>query len=81
MTSVPTATSLDEIYDLEAVALQGPRWQSLLAKFKDKYGRPADFISRSPGRVNIIGEVSHPEILVQSAVFILNCIACRLLSL
>ncbi|KAF2745481.1 galactokinase-like protein [Sporormia fimetaria CBS 119925] len=53
---VPTVSSLQDIYPEDAVAAQKPRWQSLLAQFDEKYGKQADFIARSPGRVNIIGE-------------------------
>ena len=54
---VPTATSLKDIYPDDAVDTQASRWEKLLATFKNEYGSPADFVSRSPGRVNIIGEV------------------------
>lgn len=57
MAEVPTATSLKDIYTDDAVESQIPRWESLLAAFKKEYGHPADFVSRSPGRLNIIGEV------------------------
>ncbi|KAF2133128.1 galactokinase [Dothidotthia symphoricarpi CBS 119687] len=53
---VPTATSLRDIYPEDAVPVETKRWESLLAKFKELYGKQADFVSRSPGRVNIIGE-------------------------
>lgn len=55
---VPTKTSLADIYPEDAVQSQTTRWNSLLKTFKDTYGKSADFVSRSPGRVNIIGEVS-----------------------
>jgi galactokinase len=55
---VPTATSLSDIYPEDALPVEIKRWESLLAKFKDLYGQQADFVARSPGRVNIIGEVS-----------------------
>jgi galactokinase len=55
---VPTKTSLAEIYPEDALQAQTTRWNNLLAPFKDTYGQAADFVSRSPGRVNIIGEVS-----------------------
>jgi galactokinase len=32
------------------------RWNSLLSLFKKTYALPPDFVARSPGRVNIIGE-------------------------
>jgi galactokinase len=54
---VPTATSLSDIYPEDALPVETKRWESLLAKFKDLYGKQADFVARSPGRVNIIGEV------------------------
>ena len=54
---VPTKTSLADIYPEDALQSQTKRWNSLLSTFKDTYGKSADFVSRSPGRVNIIGEV------------------------
>lgn len=54
---VPTASSLKDIYPEDAIPVQQKRWENLLTTFKAKYGRPAEFVSRSPGRVNIIGEV------------------------
>ncbi|KAI0483095.1 ribosomal protein S5 domain 2-type protein [Xylariaceae sp. FL0804] len=54
--AVPTVTALQDIYTKQALADQGVRWNSLLEKFEAAYGRPAQFVSRSPGRVNIIGE-------------------------
>ncbi|KAF2687277.1 galactokinase-like protein [Lentithecium fluviatile CBS 122367] len=53
---VPTATSLRDIYPDDAVPVQEKRWEKLLAKFKETYGKSAEFVARSPGRVNIIGE-------------------------
>ncbi|KAF2445287.1 galactokinase-like protein [Karstenula rhodostoma CBS 690.94] len=53
---VPTATSLRDIYPEDAVPVQAKRWERILAKFKETYGKPAEFVARSPGRVNIIGE-------------------------
>jgi galactokinase len=55
---VPTATSLHDIYPNDAIPVEKKRWEKLLASFKEKYGYQADFVSRSPGRVNLIGEVS-----------------------
>lgn len=55
---VPTKTSLSEIYPEDALKSQSKRWQELVSKFKETYGKEPDFVSRSPGRVNIIGEVS-----------------------
>lgn len=53
---VPVAKSLADIYPPTAVDVETPRWNNLLAKFEKEFGHPAHFISRSPGRVNIIGE-------------------------
>lgn len=53
---VPEVTALQEIYTEQSVLDQGVRWNRLLEKFQTLYGRPADFVARSPGRVNIIGE-------------------------
>ncbi|KZF19796.1 galactokinase [Xylona heveae TC161] len=53
---VPWATSLKDIYPESVWGIQKQRWEHLLAKFEEHYGRPAEFVSRSPGRVNIIGE-------------------------
>jgi galactokinase len=62
---VPTATSLRDIYPEDAVPVQAKRWERILAKFKETYGKPAEFVARSPGRVNIIGEVCIPPVYLQ----------------
>ncbi|KAI2614441.1 galactokinase [Hypoxylon fragiforme] len=53
---VPTVTALQDIYTQQALDDQTVRWNKLLDKFQALYGSPAQFVSRSPGRVNIIGE-------------------------
>ncbi|KAF3938007.1 Galactokinase [Dactylella cylindrospora] len=53
---VPEVTSLDQIYSSEALLSQGKRWNDLVTEFKRVYSKLPDFISRAPGRVNIIGE-------------------------
>lgn len=53
---VPFARSLDQIYTADALPSQAKRWNSLLNQFQTIYSQPADFVARSPGRVNIIGE-------------------------
>lgn len=53
---VPVASSLADIYPPTALSVEEPRWNGLLAKFEKEYGHHAQFIARSPGRVNIIGE-------------------------
>ncbi|PNS19422.1 Galactokinase [Sphaceloma murrayae] len=55
-TIIPTTTSLDEIYPSTALSFQTTRWNRLLSTFQTLYSQPADFVSRSPGRVNLIGE-------------------------
>lgn len=56
--AVPYKTSLADIYPEDALEAQTTRWNNLLSTFKTTYGKSADFVSRSPGRVNIIGEVN-----------------------
>ncbi|KAF4585382.1 galactokinase [Ophiocordyceps camponoti-floridani] len=53
---VPVAGALADIYPVGALASEAPRWDQLLRRFHHVYGRPAAFVARSPGRVNIIGE-------------------------
>ncbi|KAF2717066.1 Galactokinase [Polychaeton citri CBS 116435] len=53
---VPTKTELVDVYPDDALETQTSRWGQLLRQFKETYGQPASFVSRSPGRVNIIGE-------------------------
>jgi galactokinase len=54
--SVPVAKSLKDIYTEDALTAQTGRWENLLEQFKTNYGHAAQFVARSPGRVNIIGE-------------------------
>ncbi|KAK2608518.1 galactokinase [Conoideocrella luteorostrata] len=54
--TVPVAKSLADIYPSAALINEGPRWNTLLTTFEKVYGHKANFIARSPGRVNIIGE-------------------------
>lgn len=53
---VPFARSLDQIYTADALPTQAKRWNNLLTQFQSTYNQPAEFVARSPGRVNIIGE-------------------------
>lgn len=55
--SVPEVLTIEEIYPPEFGAAQKQRWKHLLAEFEERYGAPAHYVARSPGRVNIIGEV------------------------
>ncbi|CEI97872.1 hypothetical protein G6F70_005104 [Rhizopus microsporus] len=54
--SVPSFDSLDKIYDPSAVPKQSKRYQHLIDEFERVHGRKAEFVVRSPGRVNLIGE-------------------------
>jgi galactokinase len=57
---VPWVESLDDVYSMKE-GDQVPkeyrqRFHSLISKFEKAYAQKPDFVSRSPGRVNIIGE-------------------------
>ncbi|KAI9725265.1 MAG: galactokinase [Chrysothrix sp. TS-e1954] len=54
--SVPVTADFTEVYPADALPEQRKRWSTLLSKFEDHYHQQAQFISRSPGRVNLIGE-------------------------
>jgi galactokinase len=54
--TVPVASSLEEIYTSDALPTETKRWTHLLQAFKSNYSGDAEFVARSPGRVNIIGE-------------------------
>lgn len=54
--SVPVAKSLKDIYTDDALPTQTKRWENLLRQFQANYGHSPQFVARSPGRVNIIGE-------------------------
>lgn len=53
---IPYATSLDEVYPSNQLDSLRQRWNTLLQKFEQHYERKPDFVARSPGRVNLIGE-------------------------
>ncbi|KAL2152955.1 hypothetical protein VTH82DRAFT_4110 [Thermothelomyces myriococcoides] len=53
---VPITGSLGEIYASDSLPSQTKRWNELVSQFEAKYGHGPEFVSRSPGRVNIIGE-------------------------
>lgn len=55
--TVSEVEALDAIYSSDALAAQAVRWNDLLTKFKETYSQAAEFVSRCPGRVNVIGEV------------------------
>lgn len=57
--AVPRVTSIDQIYsNASAGALpeQKSRFKHLIDSFSKEHGSRPDFVARSPGRVNIIGE-------------------------
>lgn len=57
--AVPRVTSLDEVYSnttAGALPKQRSRFKNLVDSFAKEHGEKPDFIARSPGRVNIIGE-------------------------
>lgn len=56
---VPTKTLLADVYPEDAIKTQTKRWNELIGTFRETYGKLPDFVSRSPGRVNLIGEVSY----------------------
>lgn len=57
--NVPTTTKFEDIYPEDALDKQKKRWNNLLSKFDKQFNHKAGYVSRSPGRVNIIGEVCH----------------------
>lgn len=58
---VPKVDSLNDVYQGSAAGEAVPaelqrRFDNLIKSFQSQYGQKPDFVSRSPGRVNIIGE-------------------------
>ena len=53
---VPVVKGIGDLYPQDDVVLQEKRYAKLLARFQELYDNRPDFISRSPGRVSIIGE-------------------------
>ena len=57
---VPQLTSLNEVYAGSDSQYADPehvqRFQNLVSSFTERYHQRPDFVARSPGRVNIIGE-------------------------
>jgi len=54
---VPSVEKFEDIYPADAQEAQASRWNNLLSSFEKNFSEKADFVARSPGRVNIIGEV------------------------
>lgn len=58
---VPQTDSIVDVYSADPSApsissQDQSRWNALISQFTKHYGHRPDFVSRSPGRVNIIGE-------------------------
>lgn len=59
---VPQTQSIDDVYATDPASGAGmspeqrSRWNNVVSLFRRRYGASPDFVSRSPGRVNIIGE-------------------------
>ncbi|MCJ1276704.1 galactokinase [Puttea exsequens] len=53
---VPVINDIKLLYPPDAVPVQEERFERLIAEFSRLYGRKPSCITRSPGRVNLIGE-------------------------
>lgn len=58
---VPQLDSIEEVYAASSTSPKiasehKTRWNRLISSFSKTYGHKPDFVARSPGRVNIIGE-------------------------
>lgn len=54
---IPIYTTLSTLYNSLGTSLNhAERWSTLSAEFLHRFGRKPEWISRAPGRVNIIGE-------------------------
>ncbi|KAK2802698.1 galactokinase [Onygenales sp. PD_10] len=59
---VPQTESITDVYStdpsggVDISSEQKARWNNFIARFKNTYNALPDFVARSPGRVNIIGE-------------------------
>ncbi|EED19549.1 galactokinase [Talaromyces stipitatus ATCC 10500] len=59
---VPQTENIADVYATDDVSAQSvapeikARWQHLIKQFTEIYSKKPDFVARSPGRVNIIGE-------------------------
>ena len=53
---VPVVRDLDVLYTQGDLQSQKERWNNLTRRFSELYGSPPQFVARSPGRVNLIGE-------------------------
>ncbi|KAF9948544.1 galactokinase [Mortierella alpina] len=55
-TTIPVIDDISILYSEPKIASARARWSNLSIQFEKLYGRLPDFIARSPGRVNLIGE-------------------------
>lgn len=56
-TPIPLFNTVEEIYTATSYLTQAKRWDTFFSAFEKEYeGTPVQFVSRAPGRVNIIGE-------------------------
>ncbi|KAF9917043.1 galactokinase [Linnemannia zychae] len=54
--TIPVIDDISILYSEPKLAGARSRWAGLVRSFEELYGRVPDFIARSPGRVNLIGE-------------------------
>ncbi|KAI9099242.1 ribosomal protein S5 domain 2-type protein [Phlyctochytrium arcticum] len=54
--AIPSVTALGDVYPEPVLPFQRDRYARVVKQFQDIYGEKPDFIARSPGRVNLIGE-------------------------
>ena len=55
--AIPITDAISALYEPDALPSQQQRWDRLKTKFSELYPTQAiDFVARSPGRVNLIGE-------------------------
>ncbi|KAG0254699.1 galactokinase [Mortierella polycephala] len=54
--TIPIIDDISVLYSEAKIASARARWSDLSIRFEKMYGRVPDFIARSPGRVNLIGE-------------------------
>ena len=55
MTGVPVVNDIKVVYG-DQLGDAEERYARLIATFEEQYGGKPDFLARSPGRVNLIGE-------------------------
>ena len=53
---VPVVTNIQDIYPQDGLSVQQHRFEHLKNGFSELYGKGPQFVARSPGRVNLIGE-------------------------